>query len=1412
MDVFRENVAKNKEKSTQRYYYDDEDDYEYSGNSKDHNNTKYTGDVYEEDIETINKYFPTNITFAEHKKTITVGKTIGFINRNFNSLENINLGRVIEHDNTIQHITSTIMDTLVKSTYDIPNESSSYADLNNINTDLTGFFDAYEKINKFICAVSEIDHVTKSIYDLIEQYKSKIDLLLDNIGKINKGYLAFTVNLDTDFVDFIKYVQLSIEINRLKRVYTSLLNRNFKQIDTRDSSTYDISDIINYILEPPTYEKIDDNYVVSITQFMFEFAFGNYVRQDQINLIQTIYDSIITKKNLNDFHQLLMGKGKSSVIAPLVSLYLLSNPSIQRVFIVMPQSLIDSMKTNLLKILNGFINVTINIANIDRFTNQDVIDDILTSHNTIHLIDDASIKSLKLDTVIKTNSYKVNNMDSTAVIFDEIDDMIDPLKSELNYVDKTTNMDISYTNNIRFIYTLLYTLFKSPTYDTFRKSYPKFNLIPHIHLTNKDDFDDLSQQAEFKQIIKEACVVAYIGLKLTDEIINDIILNKPSADININFMRQYIHKILKTALTNIHRRHFGLVDEFPSDGICKYNYIAVPYFALNKPSKKSEFSSIELTITFTIISYFDENSHKIRHDDINMYVMHLLKQAQKLGTKYINFTEYAQTYANMFKDIDTKPSFMTQYKNFTITKDMYDSVKINSELTESYILDVIIPKFIKLSEFVSNISMIDIVSSTFCKNRTGFSGTPYFENPVDLHRKYKMGKINMDIVNEGAIKSAILGTVTTKPKLFGIDEIVLDDIVEFIMENNYLCMIDIGCLFISFTTIEIVKVLADKFSATKSNIKAVVYINSNHIKMYMDTITKVIAPIDKNPYSLQDTFVFFDQTHIIGQDIVLSSVATGLVTFNYFTTYRDIAQGIYRLRNLNFGQSIDYVGYNKLIHTLFPSYISALYPNYNKFTNFDPMDLLQWCISLNYKYAQLQSPSYYVQNIKYLLRETALRLQYKSHLEYFNKSPYTQPNFSDISTPYTELSFMDDMKKILYDEHMHFSENVHLFNELKSLFGKYDSVKFNSGLIQTNIIENEVIVERMSINSTVNSNQSSALLETAYGIVYLNDIFSQNTEKLIPIDNPHSLYPMYYTQSSQNAYNKLVSEQRRIFSYIIFIQRESTYAICLRNNESYVLQQFLKSTVTKELLSGIKSITITTMHGTIVYEKSVDGKKKNKLKNDYIICLLNALLFFDKDIMDENTVMQLIEYSKVTNNEDKILNYIRSNFNHYPFNIFTIDLFNIPLQTLYHSIKFIQCLSRVYKHMLKLHLIQRIDVKINELTHKKIHNIIFNILNPSNLTDTVYNDMNKGNETIIEEKVHICKNMLKSELAYIQSMNRGKIYYKYIIGYNIIFSQNNPSQIKDKDTINSIFETFHDMMNMKDEFYSQLVLKLLDIK
>jgi len=142
-----------------------------------------------------------------------------------------------------------------------------------------------------------------------------------------------------------------------------------------------------------------------------------------------------------------------------------------------------------------------------------------------------------------------------------------------------------------------------------------------------------------------------------------------------------------------------------------------------------------------------------------------------------------------------------------------------------------------------------------------------------------------------------------------------------------------------------------------------------------------------------------------------------------------------------------------------------------------------------------------------------------------------------------------------------------------------------------------------------------------------------------------------------------------------------------------------------------------------------------------------------------------------------------------------LGLFNIRGATVGNTMHFILCLSRIYKNLIKLRRIEPIKTLIKNMNSDIIHEIIFTILVPDSHQ--------------LDKETEECYKILSDEYEFIRKTKRGKLYYKYLLTYCVIFSQNKPADIKDKESINSIFQTFHDILSMHDEFYTKSIKKLI---
>jgi len=104
--------------------------------------------------------------------------------------------------------------------------------------------------------------------------------------------------------------------------------------------------------------------------------------------------------------------------------------------------------------------------------------------------------------------------------------------------------------------------------------------------------------------------------------------------------------------------NFGLLDNVKVNENSRENFLALPYKAAKKPLKGSQFTSIEITIAFTIISFL---INKLRKDDINVILKYLIDKTNGLNhknaIKSFEYKFYKQNFEPFMKNNKSLLSF-----------------------------------------------------------------------------------------------------------------------------------------------------------------------------------------------------------------------------------------------------------------------------------------------------------------------------------------------------------------------------------------------------------------------------------------------------------------------------------------------------------------------------------------------------------------------------------------------------------------------------------------------------------------------------------------------------------------------------------------------------------------------------------
>jgi len=783
------------------------------------------------------------------------------------------------------------------------------------------------KIRKFDTFKRYIDTITTSYHKLMNNRKLAELLFYETLKmKYVSDLYKLGYNEDGTVLEGVKSFDLVSNIN----IYMN-----------------DLLNIPGYVGENFTIKTntifIFFDYYFNLNMRKNNHSFGTFIRKQQYDLVLEIINGKC--EDSSRFHQLIMGAGKSSYIAPLLSVLLISQNMYP--IHIMPAYLIEQAKINM-GILEyfGINNKVKEISRQDETESLYSLNEISgdNKQNINFIMSDNSLKSILLNNVGVNDIISVKNLlnrlKNCFIIMDEVDDISDPFKCELNFpntsYDNPSEMleekiDL-YVNILKLFYIKEYRLGLHNLYEDY-EMYDDINSEFNIYYINRKIDSRIMNNLlnKFKpQIIN--IINGWLAYELLNDSNFDLLISetkfheeskkKLTDDMSkkLFIVYNFFFNIMTFCMSNINRRNFGLFDTVGNDR-SKYNIFAVPFTAVETPNVKSEFSNIDITLTYTIISYL-LNKDILRKGDYDIEFREIYKYYNTVSNDVWITSDLKLHYNNLCKCIigQTRDYDIDTINSYNTSIEARSSSFVNNENIRETQINVFreylkrsAKSLIKEYKYQLNSTFSDIVSSDFCPNRTGFSGTPYFVSPIDKNIRQSIIRNPHD--DKSAEGSIIYSIINSNVKIFKIDK--YEDIFTVLSNSEankteYNAFIDVGAYCLGYSN----RNMALKFIKRFTNISHCIYLDERDKKRIIDRnslekdqsesdkLVEYLTQTEKN--SIEYLFVFFDQKHITGIDIpLLPNNAKGLVSLKYTNSVRDYSQGAFRLRKINLTQSVD---------------------------------------------------------------------------------------------------------------------------------------------------------------------------------------------------------------------------------------------------------------------------------------------------------------------------------------------------------------------------------------------------------------------------------------------------------------------------------------------------------------------------
>ena len=765
------------------------------------------------------------------------------------------------------------------------------------------------------------NHYNLNIYMSDSSFKS---LLLNTVSQNNIDFYKTLQN------KLFKCIMIIDEIDNIANPFTCELNypnmkskKNIKLLDERVNLFFDflkffyISAGEKYKSHHETYEKysVTNNYnLYQITEEISNDILKTIIKNRITNLTSVINNYLETTYREDDVYKILITKEQFNTQSKLLFINKLeeeipiSTNDIKDMFILvkylckMPKNKKDETINEQLKVL---VNKDTKRSN---YTKQKIVSYIENFYN---------------------EEYK--DEDYFNIVLKEI------------FKEKLTNFSLFSMSNKDIIETLI---IKNPCLKKWESVLKNNDEIDGIMLLNcpdpshinefLDDVVNLNLNIKEQQKVLDALVTLRTNALDLEKKVSQKLLYKKSIKIinKLSILYDFIFNIFPTLITNVCRLNFGLFDTKGNaiNQIDKKNLYAIPFKANDVPNESSEFSNINITICYSLISYF-YNPKFLREGDYN-YLLNLYYLTFKSCEDEIDWllNNHYTNYQIIFTGISGKKFYNNPnifYKTYNEIKDIeiVDGIKLNDENEDTVIENKLIclkiyfnlisnNKNYGLFEYENqyNSTFCDIISSNLnTLNRTGFSGTPYFESPLDPDKKKTLQLTpEEDVEAENSIKKSIINDKTKLIEINGGDDI--DFIINLLKKDNeifpYNVIIDVGAYFVGFSNHQVAKKIID-IAKCDFVVFLDTYQNENDVQVYINKLEiNDKKPVDNSNemWKKKNFIVYFDQKHITGTDIkIIPLDAKGLLLLKYNNSIRDYSQGAFRLRKINITQSVNII-------------------------------------------------------------------------------------------------------------------------------------------------------------------------------------------------------------------------------------------------------------------------------------------------------------------------------------------------------------------------------------------------------------------------------------------------------------------------------------------------------------------------
>ena len=780
----------------------------------------------------------------------------------------------------------------------------------------------------------------------------------------------------------------------------------------------------------------DSNYIEFDPRYLvFEFTYSLMLRKSQVILVNKLMNAL--RNNHSMCHQMIMGAGKTTVVTPLLALMLADGKSL--VTQVVPHALLDFSRGVMREKFAAVVRKPIFTFTFSRGTEitRDLYLKLCKARDSRAVIcaTPTSVKSFMLKFVEmmkvledkKFGTLRRQNKNngifgafslsaiarrfrdqvelvetdvkpqevyygaeilklfrSGCLLLDEVDLILHPLKSELNWpIGQKDPIDFSRSKlGIGLRWDVCWHLVDAIFYASrgkmsvaFKDSREAITILdqiagvirqgvaekhmqqtPHLVLLNRAFY-----HTHLKPLIARWQLLYLRNKRLPtvdDRHLISYMVNGPLKDKQaasavhvaldddymkmLNLSHDLLRNFLPHVLSKINRVGFGLLSKAdlkqalesePNISLAR-RLTAVPFVGKDIPSRNSQFSHPDIVIGLTTLAYRYEG---LRFSDFENTLMALREQLDSefgpfhkrpAALRYKAWVEEAggkvrgpregEENAGSIGGEDLETSFFRAPMNraggrgsddiwplhlLDLKDDQHMSVTYNllrhiPQVTQYYLDSFVFPLTMEHHHDKISASGQDLGGDMLFGKRVGFSGTPSDLLPEELGQcQYDEGvdgQIIHFLTSEEIVSSRMLDANWSVNRL-------LDDIAT--ANPPFHVLLDCGALVTGMSNLDVARYLLTH--GLPDTFDGVVFLDHKDRKMILMRHGMNVVRLNQSGIPPHRRFSFYDQIHTTGMDIHQCIDARAVLTLGKDMTFRDYAQGAFRMRGIGKGQTIE---------------------------------------------------------------------------------------------------------------------------------------------------------------------------------------------------------------------------------------------------------------------------------------------------------------------------------------------------------------------------------------------------------------------------------------------------------------------------------------------------------------------------